>query len=113
MGLELEVDERLHIARLNLDDHEDEDDDEEGFDHKRTTGDEVLQLVCQELWHEVEDIAQQHEECHGLVGGAPLEEYLRLKLAEYLMEHLFGDAEGGSTEEHPTSSNEVESEQAT
>ena len=75
---------------------------------RRTTGDEVFHFVGQELGHEMEGIAQEHEKCHGLVGGAPLDEYLWLKLTEYLMEHLFCNAEGGGTEEHPTGCNKVE-----
>ena len=106
--LELEVDEGLHVGRLDLNDYEDEDDDEERLYNKWTTGDEVFHLICEELGHEMQYIAQKHEQGHYLVGGAPLKEYLRLELEEYLMEHLFGDAEGGGTEEHPAGGNEVE-----
>lgn len=113
MGLELEVDEGLHVARLNLDDDEDDEDDEEGFDQKWTLGDECLGLLGQGLGHEVEQIAEEHKCTNCLVGSAPLEEYLRFKLVEYLMEHLLGNPEGGGTEEHPTGGNEVESNHPT
>ena len=42
---ELEVDEGLDIAGLNLDDDKDDDDDEECLDDKGGTGDEVFGLV--------------------------------------------------------------------
>ena len=111
--LELEIDERLDVARLNLNDDEDEDDDEDGLDHQRTTGNEVLCLVGDKLGHEVEHIAKKHEEGNGFVGGKPLEEYLRLELVPYLIEHLFGNAEGGSTEEHPQGCDEMEGHHST
>ena len=60
----------------------------------------------------MEGESQQHEEGDGLVGGAPLQEDLRLELVEYLMEDLFGDAEGGGTEEDPAGCYEVEGEDA-
>ena len=43
--LELEVDERLHIRRLDLNNDKNKDDDEECLDHKRATGDEFLGLI--------------------------------------------------------------------
>ena len=60
----------------------------------------------------MEGESQQHEEGDGLVGGTPLQEDLRLELVEYLMEDLFGDAEGGGAEEDPAGCYEVEGEDA-
>ena len=56
----------------------------------------------------MEGESQQHEEGDGLVGGAPLQEDLRLELVEYLMEDLFGDAEGGGAEEDPAGCYELD-----
>ena len=112
MGSELEVDEGLYVGGLDLNDDKDQNDDEECLDNEGTTGDETLCLVGEVFRHEMEHVAQKHEESHRFVGGAPLHEYLGLELVEYLMEHLFGDAEGRSTEEHPTSGNQVEGDDA-
>ena len=109
---ELEINEGLYVARFDLDDHPNEEDDEKGFDEERALGDERLCLVGEGFGHEVEHVAKQHEGTDGFVGGAPLEENLRLELMENLHEDLLGNAKGGSTEKHPTSGYEVEGDDA-
>ena len=108
---ELEVDEGLHVAGLDLDDHPDEEDDEQGLDEEGAVGDERLGLVGEGGGQEVEQIAQKHERGDGLVGGEPLEQDLRLEMLAYLLKHLLGNAEGGGTEEHPEGCDEVEGEE--
>ena len=109
----MEVNEGLHVGGFDLDDNPDEEDDEECLDDERTARNEFLCLFGEELWHEMEQIAQEHQEGNGFVRGTPLQEYLRLELAEYLMEDLLCDAERRGTEEHPTSCHHVEGDYTT
>ena len=60
----------------------------------------------------MEQVAQKHEDADGFVGCAPLQEYLWLKLVEYLVEYLLGDVEGWSAEEYPACCYEMEGEEA-
>lgn len=112
LTLELEVDEGLDVGRFDLNDKEDDQHEEQGLDHQRTAGDEVLASASDALRHEVEHIAQQHEQTHGGIGGAPLQEDLGLELVENLMEHGTGHAEGGGTEEHPQGSDQMEGDES-
>ena len=112
-GSELEIDERLHVRGLDLDDDKDEDDDEKRLDHEWATSDKLFGLIGEELWHEVEYIAKKHQKGNSLVRSAPLQKYLRLKFGENLVEHLLGNAKRRSTEKYPKSCYEVECDQAT
>lgn len=106
--LELEIDERLHIAGLDLDDYPNENDDEERLDHQRATSHKVSCFGREGLWHEVERITHKNQKSDGLVGSTPLKEYLWLELINNLVEHLLCNAKGGSTEEYPQGGNKME-----
>ena len=110
--LELEVDERLHVGRLYLDDKIDEKDKKDGLDKERAAGDEGFRLFGKRGWQPMEQKAQKHENAYGFIGHAPLEEYLRLELMEYLMENLFCNLKGRCTEQHPAGCDKVEGEDA-
>ena len=58
----------------------------------------------------MEQETQEHENAYGLVGLAPLEEYLWLKLVENLVEDLFCYVKRRSAEQNPAGSNQVKGE---
>lgn len=61
----------------------------------------------------MEQEAQKHENTYCFIGLTPLEEYLRLKLVENLVEDLFCNVKRWSAEQNPTGCNKMKGEGST
>ena len=108
LASELEVDERLNIAALNLNDDVDYNDHEQRLSNERHLDNCALTALNPTVGNEVQQIAQKHERHHSPVALNKLPEYLRLEVAENQTEHRKRVVETCVAEENPAQTHEME-----
>ena len=84
---ELEIDERLNITGLYLNDHIDDYNQQQGLSYKRKACNCTLAGSFASCRKEVKNISQQHECEYGLISFNQLAKQLRLEVGEYLGNH--------------------------
>ena len=85
--LELEIDERLDVARLHLDDGVDDDNQQEGLCRQGKPDDTTLAGFLPTVGQEMEHVAHGHEDEHHFVAAHQLAEELGLEVGHYLVNH--------------------------
>ena len=106
--LEIEVDERLDISRLNLSHHKDDNDNQESLTYDTALGDKCDILVIELAWQEMDKVAKDDEQHYARISWYEVKEDMSLKVGEYLLKHNPWILPRWATEENPAKCHEME-----